>query len=454
MSARILVADDIDANRRVLKGKLEANFHVVLEAVNGREAIDVALKERPEIILLDVMMPELNGYEACQILKATPQTAHIPVVMVTALTDAEDRLKGLSAGAEDFITKPVDDFQLNSRIEALSRYIAVAQELRQRQAGSPALSGFNDWEAEELNRPIRILVMDERQRRAQRLVSLLRAAGHEVHSFAEVGSGVALSETSVDIIILALSDQSYDPLKICTHFRMSEMTRPISIIVAAEPHSNREAARALAYGASDVIQMPIEPQELLARVRTQARRTRYIEIMRRRVDRGLELSVIDQLTGLYNRRFMISQLQQLMKRSLTGNMPLSLIALDIDHFKSINDTYGHSSGDDVLVGLSNRLLENVRPNDVVCRHGGEEFLVIVPDAAGDRAAVAAERLRRAVAAEPFEAQDGQKIDVTVSAGVSVLSGAEDTPSDLMKRADKALYAAKREGRNRVCSEAA
>ncbi|MEM9740606.1 MAG: PleD family two-component system response regulator [Pseudomonadota bacterium] len=454
MSARILVADDIDANRRVLKGKLEANFHVVMEAVNGRQAIEIAMKERPEIILLDVMMPELNGYQTCEILKAAPETAHIPVVMVTALTDVEDRLKGLRAGAEDFITKPVDDFQLNSRIEALSRYIAVAQELRQRQAGSPGGRMLEDWEAEELNRPFRILVMDERRRRANRMVQILRAAGHEVHSFADVGSGVALSQTSVDIIVLALADQSYDPLKICTHFRMSEMTRPISIIVAAEPHSNREAARALAYGASDVIQMPIEPQELLARVRTQARRTRYIEIMRRRVDRGLELSVIDQLTGLYNRRFMMSQLQQWMKRSLIGKKPLSLVALDIDHFKSINDTYGHAVGDEVLVGLADRLRDNVRPIDIVCRQGGEEFLVILPEAAGDRAAVAAERLRRAIAAQPFLAQDHEAFDVTVSAGVSVLSGPNDTPADLMMRADKALYAAKREGRNRVCSEAA
>ncbi len=454
MSARILVADDIKANRKVLKGKLEANFHVVLEAVNGREAVEVVRREKPEIVLLDVMMPELNGYEVCEILKADPATSHIPVVMVTALTDADERLKGLRAGAEDFITKPVDDFQLNSRIEALSRYVAVAQELRQRQAGSPAAPTLDDWETEELNRKIRILVMDERARRAERVVEVLRKAGHEVHSYAEVGSGVALSETSIDVIVLALADQSYDPLKICTYFRMSEMTRPISIIVAAEPHLNREAARALAYGASDVIQMPIEPQELLARVRTQTRRTRYIDIMRRRVDRGLELSVIDQLTGLYNRRYMMTQLQQWMKRALTGGNALSVIALDIDHFKQVNDTHGHGAGDRVLQAVAERLRDNVRPLDIVCRPGGEEFLVVLPESPGDRAAAAGERLRRAIAAEPFDAGDGKMIDITVSAGISVLAGSDDTPVDLLNRADSALYSAKRSGRNRVCGEAA
>jgi len=235
-----------------------------------------------------------------------------------------------------------------------------------------------------------------------------------------------------------------------------EFTKPLtpSIIVAAEPHLNREAARALAYGASDVIQMPIEPQELLARVRTQTRRTRYIEIMRRRVDRGLELSVIDQLTGLYNRRYMMTQLQQWMKRALTGGNALSVVALDIDHFKKVNDTYGHGAGDRVLQAVAERLRDNVRPLDIVCRPGGEEFLVILPESSGDRAAAAGERLRRAIAAEPFDAGDGHMIDVTVSAGISVLDGSDDTPVDLLNRADIALYSAKRSGRNRVCGEAA
>jgi two-component system cell cycle response regulator len=454
MSARILVADDIEANRRVLQGKLEAHFHVVLEASNGLEAIEVARNERPEIILLDVMMPGINGYETCERLKADPATAHIPVVMVTALSDSEERVRGLEVGAEDFITKPVDDFQLNSRIEALRRYNMVAHELRQRQGRGGTALEFDDNETEDINRKVRILIMDEHPRRSRRLKTMLADAGHEVYSYLEAGGGAALSSTGVDVIILPLSDQSFDPLKICTHFRMTEMTRPISIIVASEPHETQLAARALAYGASDVIQMPIEPQELLARVRTQTKRTRYIEIMRKRLDRGVELSVIDQLTGLYNRRYMMSQLNQLMKRALIGGRSMSVIALDIDHFKQVNDTYGHGAGDSVLQQVAERLQANVRPIDIVCRPGGEEFVVILPDTEGDRAAAAAERVRRSVAGEPFVLPAGEQIDVTLSAGVALLAGMEDTPSVLLSRADKALYQAKNEGRNRVCSVAA
>ncbi|MEO0467526.1 MAG: PleD family two-component system response regulator [Pseudomonadota bacterium] len=453
MSSRILVVDDIEANRRLLRAKLEASFNVVIEAKNGREAIDMARTEKPEIILLDVMMPEMDGYEVCRHLKAGPSTTHIPVVMVTALSDVEDRVRGLEAGAEDFITKPVDDFQLNSRVEALSRYNAVAQELRLRQATGVALGAFDEQEMSEVNRPVRILVMDEQERRAQRAADILRPADHQVTTLGEANSGQLLKDRGVDLILLPMSGQSFDPLKVCSHFRMSQMTRPISIIVAAESIDQDRASRALAYGASDVIQIPYEPQELIARVRTQARRTRYIEIMRRRVDRGLELSVIDQLTGLYNRRYMLSQMHQLMKRAVIGKEPLSVVAVDVDHFKAVNDTHGHGAGDDVLRELAGRLRNNVRPIDVVCRPGGEEFLVILPGTAGDKGAAMAERLRRAVAAELFLSGD-KSIDVTVSAGVSSLSGPDDTPAELMRRADQALYEAKSLGRNRVCSLAA
>lgn len=426
---------------------------MVLDAANGAEAIAVALREKPEIILLDVMMPVMDGYEACRRLKADSRTAHIPVVMVTALSDVDDRVKGLEAGAEDFITKPVDDFQLTSRIQALSRYNAVACELRLRQAQGVAAGALDEEEATELNRPVRVLVMDQRERHAARVARILRDAGHHVVTYGESESGTGIAG-GIDLILLSLSGQSFDPLKVCSHFRVTETTRPISIIVAAERYETRLAAQALAYGASDVIQTPIESQELLARVRTQARRTRSIEIMRRRVDRGIELSVIDQLTGLYNRRYMMSQLHQWMGRAMRGGQPLSLIALDIDHFKSVNDTYGHAAGDEVLQQMAERLRANVRPIDIVCRPGGEEFVVILPETGGDRACAAAERIRQAVAEEPFSLSGLSPIDVTLSAGVSMLADREDTPASLLGRADQALYAAKTDGRNRVCSLAA
>lgn len=455
MSARILVVDDIEPNRRLLQAKLEAQYFEVTLADGGAAALECVKHELPDIILLDVMMPGMDGYEVCRRLKANPRTKHIPVVMVTALSESEDRIKGLDVGAEDFLTKPVDDFALMSRINALLRYNAVAFELRQRQAAGVRTGAVEEINDEELDSPARIFVIDDNPRVSARVAAILREQGHTAATLLEAGTMGDLSEKRVDILILSLNAQAYDPLKLVAHFKMNEATRAISIILTCDTDDKAMAAKGMELGASDVIFAPFDRQELLARIRTQARRYRYIEILRQRVDRGLELSVIDQLTGLYNRRYMTTQLRQFMKRSVLGSETLSIVMVDIDHFKEVNDTHGHEAGDDVLLQLSDRLLGNVRPMDVVCRSGGEEFMIIMPDTSGDLACAAAERIRRAVAAEPFTTERDQlSLAITLSAGVATANGGADTIADLMKRADTALYQAKTAGRNRVGSVAA
>lgn len=453
MSARILVVDDILANRRLLQAKLEARYFQVLLADSGASAIKIARAELPDIILLDVMMPGMDGYEVCSRLKADPDTAHIPIVMVTALSQQEYRLKGLVAGADDFITKPFDDFALFSRINALARYNSVASELRRRDINIGVAAIESDVEKAEMAKPPRVVVVDENPRSCRRLIETLKQAGHSVTNFMDgAGSG---TEGGSDVMIVALSHQSFDPLRLCAQLKMSARTRAIAIIVVCDDLSRETAARALELGASDVIEDPVDPQELIARVLTQTRRTRYLEIMRRRVDRGIELSVIDPLTGLYNRRYMMTQLGQLLNRSAQGAKPVSIVALDIDHFKPVNDTHGHAVGDLVLQEFARRLKENVRPMDIVCRPGGEEFLVIMPETRGDIACTVAERVRRAVASQPFEFEAAKgPLSVTVSAGVSTNDGPDNTADDVLRRADNALYQAKKSGRNRVESIAA
>lgn len=455
MSARILIVDDIEANRKLLAAKLEAQYHTVLLAENGPQALEIAKAKDPEIILLDVMMPGMDGYEVCRRLKADPVTNHIPVVMVTALSDTEDRVRGLDAGAEDFLTKPIDDFVLNSRVNALIRYNTVTSELRQREASGLRSGAMESVDGEEVDRPARVFVIDDNPRTSARVAGILRDAGHKVMTLLEAGDMGELATERTDVLLLSLLSKSFDPLKLCAHFKSSDVTRAVSILLICDPLERAKAVKGLEIGASDMIMAPIDRQELLARIRTQTRRTRYVEILRERVDRGLELSVIDQLTGLYNRRYMNNQLQQLMHRAVMGGKPLSVMMLDIDHFKPINDTHGHQAGDEVLQELADRLRQNIRPMDVPCRPGGEEFLVILPETPGELAMAAAERVRRAIAAEPFLVMSETKeIRVTVSAGVSSLLGAHDTIADMMKRADTALYQAKSGGRNRVESIAA
>ena len=456
MSARLLVVDDILANRRLMQAKLEAKYYTVLMAENGQQALDITRAEKPDIILLDVMMPGMDGYEVCRRLKSDPETAHIPIVMLTALSETVHRVRGLEAGADDFLTKPVDDFALMARIGALSRYNAVAQELRTREAFGKNAGALSEEESLALERGANILLIDSSPHTIKTIRKPLEEAGHHVMTLNETGQSGGKGTTNLDIVLLGLSFQTFDPLRLCAHFRTTDATRALSIIAMASNSDRALAAQALELGASDIIQTPVEPEELLARVATQAKRRRYVDILRRRVDRGLELSVVDQLTGLYNRRYMTNQLALWMKRAATGGNDLAVIAVDIDHFKQVNDRYGHDAGDRVLQQFSDRIQASVRPKDIVCRPGGEEFLVIMPETATGLAGQAAERIRKAIAAEPFEldALGDKTLSVTVSAGIAEFRGSEDTVSDMLSRADRALYFAKQSGRNRVSNVAA
>lgn len=452
MSGRILVVDDILANRRLLQAKLEARYFEVIMAEDGPSALKMAAEHSPDVILLDVMMPGMDGYEVCRRLKANPDTAFIPVVMVTALSQQENRLEGLKAGADDFMTKPFDDFGLITRIGTLLRYHSVADELRQREGVGAQLGVETEAETEAMERPSRVVVVDEDTRRARRVSDYLSGAGHITASLQDMGSEA--QGRGIDVLILALDGQGFDPLRLCAHFKMGEQTRSVAILLICDDENKDLAMKALELGASDIISSPVDRQELLARVGTQTRRTRYIEVLRRRVDRGIELSIIDPLTGLYNRRYMMNQLNQLMSRNAVDSVPISIAAFDIDHFKAVNDTHGHDAGDVILKDFAERLSENVRPMDIVCRQGGEEFMVIMPEVTGDLACMAAERIRCAVAGRPFSVDETLALNITVSAGVSTSEGRPVDSQTLLRQADEALYAAKKSGRNRVMSLAA
>lgn len=449
MTARILVVDDIEANLRVLQAKLEAKYYSVSLAQSGQIAVQRAISELPDIILLDVMMPGMDGYEVCRQLKSNVRTRHIPIVMLTALTDRDDRLRGLEAGADDFLSKPVDDFALFARLEALARYNAVADELRMREAANPRTANLSETELKLLARPGSILVVDQDNHAARRVTTALKRVGHEAESWIDAqAAGVKMKD--IDLIVFSLSNQRHDALKLLAKMKSLRESRDFSIIVTCDQSDHERAAQSLQIGASDIILTPLDMQELQARVSTQLKRKRFLQILRQRVDTGLELSVIDQLTGLYNRRYMLEHLQSWMQRAGHSGEAVSIVAFDIDHFKSVNDAFGHEAGDLVLQKFAERLRLNIRPKDIACRPGGEEFLVIMPETSSDLATQGAERIRHAIAAEPFFAErNNQSIHVTVSAGVASYSSEGELLADFLHRADQALYKAKQNGRNRT-----
>ena len=454
MSARVLVADDILANRKLLQAKLSHEYYQVSMASDGREAVELARSTQPDIILLDVMMPVMDGFEACRILKSDRDTQHIPIVMVTALGDREHRLKGLSAGADDFLTKPVDDFALLTRVRALTKYKLVVDELRSREASGRRMGVIEGEDPSGQIPPAQILIVDDNERQARRISMALKEE-HVPVTFQDAGGLHTGSETPLDLLVLSLDSKNFDALRICAHFKSSPQTKDLPVLVIADLDDEAKGMRALELGASDIIMRPIDTEELSARVRTQVRKKRYLDAMRRRLDESMELALTDQLTGMFNRRHMMNQLSQFLKRANRGDGPLSLVIADIDHFKRVNDTFGHDVGDEVLVEFANRIKANIRPSDIPCRQGGEEFVVIMPNTSDDMANAVAERVRRNVCSDPFVVERGMEyLNITVSLGVATTLSADEDVEDLIKRADLALYDAKERGRNQVVSRAA
>jgi two-component system cell cycle response regulator len=447
MSARVLVVDDIEQNRKLLQDKLKNEYFHVITAVDGQDAIDKALAEEPDVILMDVMMPRLNGVEACRQIKMDSRTEHIPIVLVTALNEREDRRRARGAAPDDFLTKPVNDLHLLSRVRALTKYKMVADELRKREASGKRIGVIDAVVSGRANEPARILVVDENERQARRICRYLEGL-HRPISHSEA-TQLGLSGSMVDLMIVSLSNEKLDGLRLCAYFRSLESTRDLPILVVAEPDDEKKAVRALDLGASDIVIKPIDPEELSARVKTQVRKKRYLDALRARLDQSMELAVTDQLTGLHNRRYMRAQIESYVKRSNMGGMPVSVLLCDIDHFKKVNDIHGHSAGDDVLREFGRRLSENIRPMDLACRYGGEEFVVIMPETTQGLAHAAAERIRVIMEETSFTIGRGEQLRVTMSGGIATVIPPEDTVDALMKRADEALYRAKGNGRNLV-----
>lgn len=452
MTARVLVVDDLRPNVKLLEAKLTSEYFEVITARDGVTALEMAKHDQPDIILLDVMMPGMDGFEVCETLKQDPTTMHIPVVMVTALSDSADRVRGLEAGADDFLTKPVNDGALFARVRSLVRLKMLMDEWRMREQTSGQLGVMRD------DKPIhkvdasnaRILVVEDNRVDAQKVVDALARdnAASEIATTVEEAND-RLRMSNFELVVVSMRLKTGDALRFCSHVRASDANRHTPLLLTVEEDDTERLAKALDIGINDYLIKPIEKQELLARVRTQIRRQRYQERLRENYERSLAMALTDSLTGLYNRRYLTAHLGGLVERVRASGKPLAILMFDIDYFKQVNDTYGHAAGDEVLIELSRRIGQNVRSIDTIARFGGEEFVVVMPDADYAVAGVVAERLRRSICTEPVpihEAPNGG-LDVSISIGVAMFDFDKDDVNSVVHKADQALYEAKRNGRN-------
>ncbi len=309
-SRTILVVDDVPVNIHLLNTYLTAEGYDVVSAADGKSALQIARASQPDVILLDVMMPELNGFEVCKILKKDHKTKFIPVIMVTALNEEEDKIKGMDSGAHDYLSKPFNKRDLLARVRAALRVVVLHEELQQK-----------------------------------------------------------------------------------------------------------------------VIELQKAKEELR------------------------QLSITDGLTGLYNYRHFKEQLQQELNRAIRHDLSVSLIMLDIDHFKHYNDKNGHPAGDELLKNLARIFRDNVRNIDLAARYGGEEFSLVLIETNKGAAKIVAEKMRKLIEHQKFECGEKQPLGkVTISTGVATFPEDGKEFDDLVHVADQRLYLAKQAGRNTVFAE--
>ncbi|MEZ5750648.1 MAG: diguanylate cyclase [Paracoccaceae bacterium] len=467
MSGRILIVDDLATNRIILKVKLTAACYDTLQAADGATALEIARRELPTLILLDMVLPDISGIEVCRQLRADPRTRNIPVVIITASGDRAARLSALEAGADEFLNKPLNEVVLLARIRSLLRAHQTEAELQHRLEACGQL---------DLAEGPGVFVMPERiaMIAAEPAVALAwrsLLAPHVSARLSVMTPAAALGESPAsgapDLYMIAADLGAHGSgLGLLADLRSRAGSRDAATCIVLPSLDSRAAAMALDMGASDMLHLPLDPQETALRLGLHLKRKRRADALRRALNAGLQLAITDPLTGLFNRRYGMAQMERIATRAQTSGRGFAVMVLDIDRFKSVNDTHGHAAGDAVLEGVAQRLRASLRPTDLLARIGGEEFLVVLPDATIDAARKAGQRLCHVVSDTPVEVAD-LRLPVTVSVGLAMgpavpaalvhsNEDAFDTSAhgariarETLARADAALLIAKSDGRNQV-----
>lgn len=453
MAGKVLIVDDISANRIVLKVKLAAARYETLQAGTGAAALEIARQQRPDLVLLDIGLSDMDGYEVCRQLKADPVTSGIPVVMVTALSDSSARIRALQAGADDIFSKPVNDLVLLARLRSLLRAREASAELGSRDQTYREF-GMGEPGAAFIA-PARIaLISGDPGEGAHLREALSRLLPDTITVHAPTDALDAWDSLPVPDLVVIPADivGRGDGLRLMSELRSRTSTRFVAVCILLSSDVGETAAVALDLGANDLIEPQAGHLEIAHRLSTQIARKRQQDRLRASLEDELRLATIDPLTGLHNRRYALPHLSRIAARAGEAGRSFAVMLLDLDRFKQVNDSFGHAAGDAVLAEVARRFRGNLRAVDLVARIGGEEFLVALPDCSLEDARTTAERLRRVVEERSVWLSSGGQVSVTLSVGLAMGTAADGLSGgveSILDRADRALMAAKSDGRNQV-----
>lgn len=445
--ARILIVDDVHENLHALMNVLRDDYAIVA-ATSGEKALELARRlPHPDLILLDIRMPGMDGYSVLAELKIDPATADIPVIFVTALADAADEARGLALGVADYITKPVNPDLLHTRVRT--------QLELQRYRRNPVLL---DVMAHVPNgRTQSLLVVDDVPENIHELLEALK----DTYRIQVANTGARALEivngpSPPDLVLLDVMMPGMDGYEVCRRIKDTPAGNRIPVIFVTVVDAVSDKVRGFELGAADYITKPFDIDEVHARVRTHlelARLRRFLEdlvaqrtaLLQVSEEKYRILAQRDSLTGLPNRALFAELLQHAVQHAERSATQFALLSLDLDNFKTINESLGHSRGDRLLVEVAKRLQGLMPESDTIARIGGDEFDIILERREGTPwVDLMAQRMIDALA-EPIEL-DGQSIYVGMSIGIALYPADGTDPETLQSHADAALHQAKAQGR--------
>ncbi len=450
---RILIVDDDPKNLKLMRGLLARDNYELSTAADGATALAQVEQNPPDLILLDVIMPGMDGYEVTRRLKAGAATKTIPIILVTALDSPRDRVLGLEAGAEEFLTKPVNPVEIEARIQSMLKLKRYRDQLGLRSSSEDKLLKSNPRTpiCEDEQRSRHILIVDDNAKDLKLLRSHLISPDYHLDVVSNGSDAIdAISRRHFDLILLDILLPGMDGFEICRRIKQTTETRDTQVVLITCLNDVENKIKGVELGADDYLIKPIDPRELQARVNVLLKKKSYLDNLHQHYEKAVNSAILDGLTSLYNHAYFKRFLELEIKRSERQRHQTALLMLDLDNFKQVNDTLGHVAGDEILRSVARLIRKSIREIDVAARYGGEEFAIVLPYGGEQSIKAVGERIRNLIEKQVFAIpgiDEGHL--VTASIGGAIYPTDADTAARLVETADRMLYRAKHHGKNRV-----
>jgi len=441
MTGRLLIVDDVATNRIVLRSRLAESLHETLLAADGLSALHSIRDHRPDLVLLDLDLPDIPGTEVLARLRADPATRDLPVIIVTASIGDAARAAAFAAGADDVMPKPPDLPLLLARIRTLLRR-------RDEAVAVATLPGLDDA-ASEYDWPGLVALAGFAAQASDAVRGRIPASlPHRLTLTDRQALLSAATPGSIppDAILIDATGHEGAAMALLSELRSATASRTAGIAILSP--DARLSALAYDLGADEVLPTDASGEEIALRLDALLRRTRSAAGRRAALHDHVRLALTDPLTGLHNRRYALRRLAELSVTAVGTGRDFAVLLADLDLFKQVNDAHGHVAGDAVLAEIAGRLRDQMGESDLLARIGGEEFLIGLPSATRAEAEARARLICDAVARSPVTLSDGRSVAVTVSIGLAHARPGS-LPEDMIAEADRALLSAKTQGRNRV-----